>query len=57
MMNGGNILTLNKILGHSEIEQPMTYAHFSPDHLSDALHLNPLSSGIHISSTNMVHNG
>lgn len=53
----GNILTLNKILGHSKIEQTMTYAHFSPDHLSDAIHLNPLSNGIHIPSTKMVNSG
>ncbi|HCT3489673.1 phage integrase [Klebsiella pneumoniae] len=57
MINGGNILTLNKILGHSKIEQTMTYAHFSPDHLSDAIHLNPLSDGIHIPSTKMVNSG
>ncbi|HFT0372048.1 TPA: tyrosine-type recombinase/integrase [Klebsiella pneumoniae] len=57
MINGGNILTLNKILGHSKIEQTMTYAHFSPDHLSDAIRLNPLSDGIHILSTKMVNSG
>ncbi|VTM37705.1 integrase [Klebsiella quasipneumoniae] len=44
MINGGNILTLNKILGHSKIQQTMTYAHFSPDYLIDATRLNPVSS-------------
>ncbi|NSL34571.1 tyrosine-type recombinase/integrase [Citrobacter werkmanii] len=43
MMGGGNILTLQRILGHSNITQTMIYAHFSPDHLMDAVKLNPLS--------------
>lgn len=42
MMNGGNILTLQKILGHSTINQTMIYAHFSPDYLIDAVRFNPL---------------
>ncbi|MCV4797152.1 tyrosine-type recombinase/integrase, partial [Escherichia coli] len=33
MMNGGNIVTLQRILGHATIQQTMTYAHFSPDFL------------------------
>ncbi|MDQ7464267.1 phage integrase [Salmonella enterica] len=44
MMQGGNILTLQKILGHSTIMQTMTYAHFSPDYLQDAVRFNPLES-------------
>ncbi|MNP32572.1 Tyrosine recombinase XerD [compost metagenome] len=43
MMNGGNILVLQKILGHSTIAMTMRYAHFAPDHLEDAVRLNPLS--------------
>jgi len=43
MMNGGNILVLQKILGHSTIAMTMGYAHFAPDHLEDAVRLNPLS--------------
>ncbi|MFZ1873206.1 MAG: tyrosine-type recombinase/integrase [Chania sp.] len=57
MINGGNILTLNKILGHSTIEQTMAYAHFSPDHLNDAIALNPLRAGIHILSIDMANSG
>ncbi|MEX3140741.1 phage integrase [Serratia ureilytica] len=44
MMNGGNILTLQKILGHATINQTMVYAHFAPDYLNDAVRLNPLET-------------
>lgn len=43
VMRGGNILTLQKILGHTSLAMTMRYAHLSPDHLQDALRLNPLS--------------
>lgn len=42
MMNGGNILVLQRILGHTDIKMTMRYAHFSPEHLDDAVRLNPL---------------
>lgn len=44
MMNGGNILTLQKILGHGTVIQTMRYSHLSPDFLNEALRLNPLST-------------
>ncbi|MCL9775739.1 phage integrase [Vibrio methylphosphonaticus] len=44
MEAGGNILVLQKILGHSDIKMTMRYAHFSPDHLIQAAELNPISS-------------
>ena len=43
MMNGGNILTLQKILGHSTVTMTMRYAHLAPDHLKEAIKLGPLS--------------
>ncbi len=43
IMNGGNILTLQKILGHADIKMTMRYAHLAPDHLNDAIRLNPVS--------------
>ncbi|WEM43485.1 tyrosine-type recombinase/integrase [Photobacterium sp. DA100] len=43
MMNGGNILVLQRILGHRDIKQTMVYSHFSPDHLQDAVTKNPLN--------------
>ena len=42
MMNGGNILVLQRILGHTDIKVTMRYAHFAPDHLAEAALLNPL---------------
>lgn len=51
MMNGGNILTLQKIMGHASIQQTMTYAHLAPDYLQEAINLNPLQGDIHILST------
>lgn len=41
-MNGGNILVLQQILGHTNIKQTMAYSHFAPSHLNDAILLNPL---------------
>ncbi|MBI5330725.1 MAG: tyrosine-type recombinase/integrase [Betaproteobacteria bacterium] len=43
MMNGGNILTLQRILGHSSLAMTMRYAHLAPDHLLEARALNPLT--------------
>lgn len=43
IMNGGNILVLQKILGHSSLTMTMRYAHLAPDHLQEAKMLNPLS--------------
>jgi len=42
VMNGGNILVLQKILGHSTINMTMRYAHLAPDHLREAVTFNPL---------------
>ena len=46
MMNGGNIIALQQILGHANIQQTMVYAHLSPDYLQNAVALNPLGGGI-----------
>ena len=43
MMNGGNILVLQRILGHASIVDTMKYSHFSPENLEDAIRLNPLT--------------
>jgi integrase len=42
MMNGGNILVLQRIPGHTDIKVTMRYAHFAPEHLSQAIDHNPL---------------
>lgn len=43
MMARGDILGLQRILGHSSITMTMRYAHLSPDHLESALRLSPLA--------------
>lgn len=42
VQRGGNLLVLQRILGHSSITVTMRYSHLAPDHLQDALALNPL---------------
>lgn len=43
MMNGGNILALQRILGHANLTMTMRYAHLAPEHLQEAKTLNPLA--------------
>ncbi len=43
IMSGGDLLTLQKILGHEVIAMTMKYAHLAPDHLADAVKYNPLA--------------
>ncbi|MBW3197031.1 tyrosine-type recombinase/integrase [Marinobacter nauticus] len=42
VMKGGDILTLQKILGHSDVKLTMRYSHLSPDHLQSVVRLSPL---------------
>jgi len=37
MMFGGNILTLQKLLGHSSVAVTMKYAHLAPDFMRDEI--------------------
>ncbi|EBQ8888759.1 tyrosine-type recombinase/integrase [Escherichia coli] len=46
IMNGGNIIALQQILGHASIQQTMVYAHLAPDYLQHAVTLNPLGGGL-----------
>lgn len=43
MMGGGNIIALQRILGHQSLAMTMRYAHLAPDHLQEAVTLNPLA--------------
>jgi integrase len=43
LMNGGDILSLQKILGHSTLTMTMRYAHFAPEHLADTPNKCPLA--------------
>lgn len=42
IMNGGDILTLQRVLGHSDIKLTMRYAHVSPDYLATIHHYSPI---------------
>ncbi len=44
IMNGGNILALKEILGHSSLEMTMKYSHLAPDYLNEILKINPALS-------------
>ena len=37
-------MVLQNILGHTDIAMTMRYSHSAPNHLSDAIHFNPLNS-------------
>lgn len=51
MMNGGNILTLQRVLGHASLNMTMRYAHLAPDHLQDVLTLGPIRDFRHFFDT------
>lgn len=56
MMNGGDILTLQRILGHGNITMTMKYAHLSPDHLESAIRLSPVND-LSVGELGSVSNG
>ncbi|MDH1730810.1 tyrosine-type recombinase/integrase [Pseudomonas chengduensis] len=43
IQNGGNILTLQTIQGHSGLGMTMRYARLAPEHLAEAVRLSPVS--------------
>lgn len=51
MMNGGNILTLQKILGHASLNMTMRYAHLAPEYLRDVISLGPIRDFRHFFDT------
>lgn len=51
VINGGNLRSLQQILGHTTLAMTMRYAHLAPDHLGDVLRLGPLREFRHIIDT------
>jgi integrase len=47
IQNGGNILVLQKILGHGSLLMTMRYAHLAPEHLEEAVKFNPVDKNGH----------
>ncbi|UTF61276.1 tyrosine-type recombinase/integrase [Gilvimarinus sp. DA14] len=43
MMNGGDILVLQRLLGHSDLKVTMRYAHLSPLYMADVPNLAPMN--------------
>jgi integrase len=41
IMNGGSIVTLQKVLGHTDLKTTMRYAHLAPDYLAQVRELGP----------------
>ncbi len=54
MMAGGNIVVLQRILGHANLTMTMRYSHFAPDHLEQARVLNPLDRMGHFLDTSLL---
>jgi site-specific recombinase XerD len=44
MQKGGSMLTLQIILGHSSLAMTMRYSYLAPEHLAEAVKLNPLAA-------------
>lgn len=51
MANGGNILSLQKILGHASVAMTMRYAHLAPGHFQDVLEFGPTRDFRHFFDT------
>lgn len=45
VINGGNIVSLQRILGHVDIKSTMVYIHLARGHMEDATRYGPLSGG------------
>lgn len=41
IMNGGSVVTLQKVLGHSDLKVTMRYSHLAPDYLAQVRELGP----------------
>lgn len=55
IQNGGNILVLQKILGHGSLLMTMRYAHLAPEHFEEAIKFNPIDKNGHFMDTSKKH--
>lgn len=44
IINGGNVIALQRLLGHSSLNVTMRYAHLAPNYLHEAVKFNPLNN-------------
>jgi site-specific recombinase XerD len=44
MMSGGDMLKLQRVLGHATLAMTQKYVHSSPGHMAEVVLLNPLAS-------------
>jgi integrase len=51
IQNGGSILTLQKILGHTSLAMTLRYSHLAPGHLQDVLTFGPVADFRHFFDT------
>ncbi len=51
MRRGGNILVLQRVLGHQSLAMTMRYAHMAPDHLVEVRTLNPMAKPIAVQTS------
>lgn len=54
IQNGGNILVLQKTLGHGSILMTMRYAHLAPEHFEEAIKFNPIDKNGHFEKTQNI---
>ena len=55
IMNGEDIFTLQRILGHSDSKMTMRYAHLAPDYLAEKATVVKFNSNLNKPKENLIH--